>query len=438
MSWRKKLAGKLVTPEDAVSVVKAGDTVGVAPFTLTPHTLCGALAARRNELRDVRIEHAASIFPWAQPEGGDDSLRLRSIYATPVDRAAHNAGAADYLPFAAWKTYEGPAGFTTSPDVYMVPVSPPDAHGYCSFGSGVWMSGTMCANATKVIAEVHEDFIRTGGENHVHMSQIDLFCEPRQATGNAPIAPRTEEETMVTEVICTLVANELTRDGDTIQIGIGTVSSALALYLGNRRELGIQTELITGGVTDLVEQGVVTGEHKTIHRGKVVASACVALEPRELQYMDGHPAFELYDFGYTDDLRRLIHIPNFVAVNNALQIDLSGQIAAESLGHQIYTGVGGQTVFMIAGAYSEGGRSISVTPSSSLVNGQRVSRIVPELPPGSVVTVPRTLVDYVVTEYGIATMRGKTLKERTQELINVAHPEFREELCAAAKRLNRL
>ena len=186
MSWRKKLASKLVTPEDAVSVVKSGDVVAVAPFTLTPHTLCAALMERKDKLRDVKVEHGASIFPWAQP-GAEKAFRLRTIYATPIDREACNAGAADYLPFAAWKSYEMVAGFGASPDVYMVPVSPPDAQGYCSFGSGVWFSGTLCANATNVIAEVHEDFIRTGGENYVHMSQIDQFCEPRVPTGNAPI-----------------------------------------------------------------------------------------------------------------------------------------------------------------------------------------------------------------------------------------------------------
>jgi len=364
-------------------------------------------------------------------------IELHDNYATPFNRAAVRAGTVEYVPIGLWKTDTVPDGLTARPDVFLVPVSPPDRLGWCSFGPGVWLSGTLSRNAALVIAEVHEDFIRTGGENHVHIDRLDLVVEAETPTGGAPPPPLRDEEIAAVEVICTLVAADLVNDGDTVQMGVGTVSAALGMYLDGKEDLGIQTELITGGIVDLVERGVVTGRRKTIHPRKVVGSACAALSADELARIDGNPVFELYDFGHTDDLRRLIQIENFVTVNNALQVDLTGQVSAESIGQQMYTGVGGQTVFMIAGAYSPGGRSVSVTPSSSVLSstGQRVSRIVPTLDPGGVVTVPRTYVDFLVTEQGIAELRGRTIKERVRALLEVSHPDLRAQLEDDARHL---
>lgn len=437
MNWRDRCREKLVSPQEAVTRIKSGDIVGVAPFTTTPHTLCNALIERgkRGELTDVVIDHPATLAPWCQP-GLERAFTLRNLYTTPFDRAACHAGKMEYYPVSVWRSHMLPPGLLEQPDVYLVPVSPPDANGYCSFGPGVWMSGTLCQNAKLVIAEVQENFIRTYGENYVHLNDLDVLVEAEQTTGlGNPLGSPNAEEVSQVEVICTLVANELVNNRDTLQIGVGTVSASLGLFLQDKEDLGIQTELITGGIVDLVKRGVATGKYKTVHRGKVVASACVLLPEEELAGIDMNPVFELYDFGHTDDLRMLIQIPNFVTVNNALMVDLTGQVSAESMGYQMYSGVGGQSVFMIAGAYSPGGKSVSVLPSSSVPTavGHRVTRIVPVLPPGGVVTVPRTFVDYVVTEYGIATLRGKTIKERARELISVAHPDFRADLEREAK-----
>ncbi len=434
MDWRKLAGDKLVSPQEAVRVVQSGHRVTAAPFTCTPFTLCGALYERRHELRGVRIDQAAGLFPWVKPDD-ENGFEVHNNYATPLDREMVNAGRVEYLPIGRWRGHEIPDGFVDEPDVYMVPVSPPDRLGYCSFGPGVWFSGSYCQRAKTVIAEVHADFIRTGGENFVHISRIDRMCEAAQATGTLPIPPRSEEETYVTEVTCTLVASELIHDRDTIQIGIGTVSSAMALYLRDKQDIGIQTEIITGGIAQLVQDGVATGKYKTLHREKVIGSALVAMAEEEMAMIDGNPAFELYDFGYVDDIRMLVQHENLVAINNALMVDLTGQVAAETIGPRVWTGVGGQTAFMMAAQYAKGGRSITVLPSSHLLNSDRVSRIVPTLPQGSVVTVPRTLVDYVVTEHGIATLRGKTVRERIGELIAVAHPDFQGELKAEAQRL---
>ena len=279
-----------------------------------------------------------------------------------------------------------------------------------------------------------ERLIRTYGENYIHISDVAHLVEHKTADDrDPPIPPRSDEVVAAAEVICTLIASELIHDGDTLQIGLGDVSAAMALYLEDKHDLGIQTELIPGGVAPLVEQGVVTGKHKQIAPGKVVGSAfATPLPPEELAYINENPKFELWDFTHTDDLRTLVREENFVAINNALQIDITGQVTAETLNGQVYSGPGGQTVFAVAAASSEGGSSIIAVPSSSTVDGERHSRIVPVFPEGTMTTVPRTFVDYVVTEYGIATLRGKTVRQRAEELISVAHPDFRAELRADA------
>ena len=433
MTWRSMVSDKLMSPAEAVQAVKPGDVVAVSAINCTPFTLCQALYDRGSELTDVRIDHPAPLFPWIQPDD-EGPFTLNDLYATPADRQMANAGRVEYRPVARWRADLPPDGFVAKPDVYLVPVSPPDRHGYCSFGPGVFFSPTFCRSAATVIGEVHESFIRTGGENYVHVSQLHRLCEAEAPTGALPVAPRSDEENLVTEIIGTLVAAELVNDGDTVQIGIGTVASAMGAFLGEKQDLGIQTEIITGGIAELVRQGVITGKHKTRHQGKVVGS--IALVPEEeLALIDENPAYELYEFGYVDDVRYLIQQDNLVAINNALQIDLTGQVAAETIGSMIWSGVGGQTAFSIAANYSRGGRSITVLPSTSLVEGERVSRIVPTLPEGGAVTVPRTLVDYVVTEHGIAHLRGKSLRERAQELIAIAHPDFHAELRREANRV---
>ncbi|HIN06714.1 MAG TPA: hypothetical protein EYM65_10850 [Dehalococcoidia bacterium] len=433
MDWRQMVGDKLMSPQDAVKEVKSGDKVSVGFVNVTPFTLCQALYDRGSQLENVRIDHPAPLFPWIKP-GEEGPFDLWDLYATVMDREMVNSGQVNYLPTARWRKGAIPDGFLQDPDVYMLPVSPPDRHGFCSFGPGVFFSPTYCKRSKTVIAEVHENFIRTGGENYVHISQIDRMCEAVQATGTFPVQPNTEEENLVTEVIGTLVATELVNDGDTLQLGIGTVASAMGAFLGDKADLGLHTEIITGGIADLVEQGVFTGKYKTLHPGKVVASA--ALIPiEEWPLIDGNPSYEFYEFGYIDDVRTLVQNDNLVAINNALMVDLTGQVASETIGPLVWTGVGGQTAFAIAANYSDGGRSVTVLPSSHMINGERVSRIVPALPEAAVVTVPRTLVDYVVTENGIATLRGKTTKQRMGELIAVAHPDLQSELRREARNL---
>jgi 4-hydroxybutyrate CoA-transferase len=430
MDWRTTYADRLMTAEAAARLIESGSSVYLGMFASCPEGLAKALYARHKELTDVTIYHYVSPFVWATAETAGH-FRLVTSFSTPADRQQVHAGLADYQPIGNFR--ESFIKEIVRWDTVMVKTSPPDAQGYMSFGPALWINRTACDIASRIICEVDERFIRTYGENFLHVSEVAGLVEHQAADDReAPIPPRTDEVVAAAEVICTLVASELIRDGDTLQIGIGDVTSAMALYLDDKHDLGIQTELIPGGIADLVARGVVTGRRKKIAPGKVIGSAFAVLPAEELALADMNPRFELWDFCHTDDLRALVRQENFVAINNALQIDLSGQVTAETLNGRIYSGPGGQTVFAVAASWCEGGRSIIAVPSSSLAGGERQSRIVPELPLGSVVTVPRTYVDYVVTEHGIATLRGKTLRQRAEELIAIAHPDFRADLRKAA------
>jgi 4-hydroxybutyrate CoA-transferase len=437
MDWRAQYADKVMPPEQAVRVVESGACVYAGMFNSTPPTLCRALMARKGELRDVTVHNYIAPFAWATPDAAA-AFRLVTVFAGAADRQQLREGAGDYLPMAnfrqSWLTEViGPI------DVMFARTSPPDEHGYMSFGSAVWLSRTMASIARHIICEVDESMIRTYGENYLHVSQVDALCEHAAAdAGVTTLPPRSEEVVAAAEVICTLIATDLVHDGDTVQMGLGDVTTAMAPYLADKHDLGIQTELIPGGIIDLVEQGIVTGRYKTIAPGKVVGSAFAMLPQAELARAHMNPSFELWDFCHTDDLPTLARQTNFIAINNALQIDLTGQVTSETLNGEIYSGPGGQTTFAVAASVCEGGRSVIALPSSSLVAGERRSRIVPVLPPGSVVTTPRTFVDYVVTEYGIATLRGKTLRQRAEELVAVSHPDMRAELHQQAVALHHL
>lgn len=435
MDWRSQYADKLKTAEEATKTVNSGNAVSLGMFASNPETLAAALFARHTELRDVTIYHFVAPVVWATPETAD-AFKLITAFTTPADRMQVQTGMADYLPVGNFRESAVKA-LLGDIDVCFVKTSAPDANGFMSFGTALWTNRTLCDISKKIICEVDERLIRTYGENYIHVSEVEHLVEHKTDDDqDPPIPPRSDEVIAAAEVICTLIASELVNDRDTLQIGLGDVSAAMALYLEDKHDLGIQTELIPGGVAALVEQGVVTGKYKQIAPGKVVGAAfATPLPPDELAYINENPNFELWDFTHTDDLRTLVKEDDFVAINNALQIDVTGQVTAETLNGKVYSGPGGQTVFAVAASASEGGRSVIAVPSSSTVDGERHSRIVPVLPPGTMTTVPRTFVDYVVTEYGIATLRGKTVRQRAEELIAVAHPDFRAELRSdAAKR----
>ena len=431
--WRSQVAGKLVSPEEAVGLIKDGDVVYGGGWTSMPPQLCTALAARGGQVKGVTIISFLTPYKWDTPENLAN-FNVVTAYCSPLDRQAVREGRMEYIPVAQFREGQMPPGLDRF-DVAMIPISPPDEEGWCSLGGGVFFGPTVAKITPRLIGEIHPEFIRTGGpDSRIHISRFERVIEYTFPPAVAPIPPRSEETELAAEVICTLVANEIVYDGCTLQFGIGDVSAALPAFLEERHDLGVHTELLPGGIPDLVEKGVITGMNKPHHVGKIVASAIGQVTPEDLRRIDGNPIYELYDFTHTDDLRMLLQIENFVAVNNAMAVDLTGNVSSETQGPHLFSGTGGQAAFAV-GASTAAGGSVIVLPSSSLVAGSRATRIVGGHPPGTVVTVHRGFVDFVVTEQGIARLRGKSIRERIRELISVAHPDFQAELKHDALRL---
>lgn len=434
-NWRAQLGSKLVAPETAIAHIKSGDRITLSIAQATPFTLCATLAGRLMEIENVVVNHSAALFNWDLP-GLGDRFRFESFYLSPVGRELFAAGPAEFVPVSYYREGTLPPGLENF-NVYLLTVSPPDELGMVNFGDLQIMSKLLARNANLVIAEIDENSVRIGGDNSLHISEIDWFVE---RAPDAPVFPLTpppvpDEERRVVEAICGAVARELIPDRATLQVGVGSTSGALMPYLTNHHDLGMQTEIIPWGTTHLVRNGVITGKYKKLFPGLVVGSGFAIGTPRDqLEYADGNPVFQLYDFNFTDDIRLIAREDGLISVNNALAIDLTGQVGSESIGPRMYTGTGGQIAFGI-GSSMAGGKSIIVLPATAMVKGERISRITPSLAPASVFTLPRTFVHYVVTEYGIASLMGKSLRERARELIAVAHPDFRADLADEARRM---
>jgi 4-hydroxybutyrate CoA-transferase len=433
--WRAQLGSKLVAADEAVAHIKSGDRITLSIAQATPFTLCAALSGRLMEIENVVLNHSAALYNWDLP-GLGERFRLESFYLSPVGRELFGTGPAEFVPVSYFREGTLPPGLDNF-NVYLMTVSPPDEQGMVNFGDIQIMSKLLSRNADLVIAEIDPDSIRIGGDNSLHISEIDWFVE---RTPDAPVVPLIpppvpEEERRTVEAICGAVARKLIPDRATLQVGVGSTSGALMSYLKNHHDLGMQTEIIPWGTTDLVRDGVMTGKYKKLFPGLVVGSGFAVATPREqLEYADGNPAFQLYDFNFTDDIRLIAREEGLISVNNGLAVDLTGQVGSESIGPRMYTGTGGQTAFGI-GCSMGGGKSIVVLPATAMVKGERVSRISGSLAPAAVFTLQRTFVHHVVTEYGIATLKGKSLRERARELIAIAHPDFRADLTAEARRL---
>jgi 4-hydroxybutyrate CoA-transferase len=433
--WRAQLGAKLVSADVAVGHIKSGDRITMSIAQATPLTVCVALAGRLLEIDQVVLNNSAALFNWDLP-GIGEKFRYESFYLSPIDRALFAPDQpGEFVPLSYYRTGVLPPGLDDF-NVYLMTVSPPDENGYVNFGDLQIMSKLLAQRAELVIAEIDRAKIRVGGDNSMHVSEIDWFVErsPDAPGLPTPPPPSAEEQTIV-NAIGELVAHELIPDRATIQVGVGSTSGMIMPHLRNHHDLGMQTEIIPIGTAPLVRDGIITGKYKKLFPGLVVGSGfAVATPSEELDYADGHPGFQLYDFNFTDDIRLIAREEGLISINNALSIDLTGQIGSESIGHQMYTGTGGQTAFGI-GSSLGGGKSIIVLPAAAMAKGERISRIVPALAPGTICTLPRTFVHHVVTEYGIATLKGKSQRERARELIAIAHPDFRSELTSAAKRL---
>lgn len=436
MDWKEEYERKLTTAEEAVKHIKSGDRVAFA-YGLEPNDLGLALVGRAAEVQGIRLYVPAPgrDFPWYEP-GWENTIDVSIGFVLPLVRQAAEEHRADYMVSGLLWTQQ--PGAMEPVDVLLIYLSTPDERGFCSFGASLWDKKRAVQSARLVLAEVSPDLLRTYGENYVHVSEIDYFV-PHTPTGKSLgttdiLGRKTSGPGPVEKTIAGYVASVM-KDGDTFEVGVGGVAEWLVQMdvLDNKHDLGIHSENLPRGMASLVMKGVVTGKRKTLNPGKVISTACGGGSKEEMDFIHMNPLFELHPSDYVLDPAVIRAHDNMVAINAALAVDLTGQIAAESVGPTMLSGTGGQLAFATGAALSRGGRNITVLQSSA--QSWKVSRIVPQLAPGTVVTVPRTLADIVVTEYGIARLKGKTQRQRAGELIAIAHPDFRAELREEAGRL---
>jgi acyl-CoA hydrolase len=426
MDWVKLYRRKRTDLDGAISRLKSGQRVYVSGNAATPIPLLQALTQYKDRLRDVELVHALQLGPdpFAEP-GLEEHFRRRSLFVGPADRQAVNEGRADYVPVF---LHEIPKLFREghlSIDVALVQVSPPDEHGFMSLGVEIIASKAAVEAARVVIAVVNERMPRTLGDTFLHVSQVDAIIEEDFPLPELESRGYGEVEERIAEHIMSLLD-----DGATLQLGIGAIPDAVLAALEGKRDLGIHTEMISDGVVEAVEKGIVTGRKKTLHPGKVVGTFILGSE-RLYRFVHDNPLFEMHPVDYVNDPFVIAQNERMVAINSALEVDITGQVCADSIGTYIYSGVGGQLDFIRGAARSKGGRPIIALPSTA--KGGTISRIVPTLKPGAGVVTTRADVHYVVTEYGVAKLFGRSLRERAQALIEVAHPDFREELARAAR-----
>ncbi len=417
---------KLVSASEALGAVRSGETVYVHPGCAAPLRLLDALVARHRDLRDVRIVHLMSLgrAEYAEP-GMEPHFRHLSLFIGKNVRDAVNQGRADYVPVFLSEIPRLFSSRTIPIDVALIHVSPPDEHGFCSFGVGVECTKAAATTAHTVIAQVNRNMPRVLGDNFIHVRNVTHFVEADDPLTELPrvrMSPAFEE-------IGRNVAG-LIEDGATLQLGIGGIPDAVLHHLRERRHLGVHTEMFSDGMVELVEEGIVTNERKTLHPGKIVASFVLGSK-RLFDFIHNNPIVEFHPSDYVNDPFVIAQNERMVSVNSAIQVDLTGQVCADSIGNSVYSGFGGQVDFVRGASRSKGGRAIIALLSTA--RGGEVSRIVPFLDRGAGVVTSRADVHFVATEYGVADLHGRSLRERARALIDVAHPTFREELMEAAR-----
>jgi len=419
---------RIVSAETAVSGIRSDDQVFVHGGAATPSALLEALAARAGELRDVGVIHlhTEGPAPHLAPHLAA-SFRHRALFIGANARTAVNEGRADYVPIFLSDIPELFSRGVLPLDAVLLNLSPPDAHGYCSLGTSVDATSAAIQAAKTVIAQVNTSMPRTLGDSFVHVDDIDLAVEVDQPPHEHRAPQIGDTERRIGEYVA-----ELVPDRATIQMGIGSIPGAVALALRDKRDLGVHTELFTDPVLDLVEAGAVTGDAKEINRGKIV-SAFLMGSQRLYDFVHDNPMIEMRPVDYTNDTAVIRRFRRMVAINSALSIDLTGQVSADSIGTRFYSGVGGQMDFMRGAALAPDGRAIIALPSTAA--GGTVSRIAPVLAEGAGVVTSRAHVRTVVTEYGVAELFGRSVRERCSALIAIAHPDFRETLAHEARRL---
>ncbi|MDO8549723.1 MAG: acetyl-CoA hydrolase/transferase C-terminal domain-containing protein, partial [Ignavibacteria bacterium] len=427
MKWIDSYNSKLCAPKEAVKAIESGMRVYVHPGCATPEVLLNAMCENSEHLSNVEVIHLLTlgITPYSDQKI-EGRFRHNALFIGANVRKAVNEGRADYTPIF---LYEIPNLFYKGIlpiDVSIINVSPPDKYGFCSYGVGIETTKAATESAKIVIAQINPNQPRTLGDSFIHIDKIDYCVEV-----DAPLNELKYEERLkspesqeiyqqIGKHISTLIEN-----GSTLQLGIGAIPEAVLRYLFDKKDLGLHTEMFSDGVIKLVEKGIITNEKKTLHPGKIIASFVLGTK-KLFDFIDNNPLLEFHPTNYTNDPFIIAQNEKMVAINSAIEIDLTGQVCSDSIGTYFYSGFGGQLDFIRGASRSKGGKPIIAIPSTAR-NG-KVSKIVPYLSKGAGVTTTKGDVHFVVTEYGIADLYGKTLIQRAKALIDIAHPNFRDEL----------
>ncbi|MBX7059159.1 MAG: 4-hydroxybutyrate CoA-transferase [Leptospirales bacterium] len=426
MHWKDWYKERTVSASTAVDCIQSGMRVFLDGNAALPRALTGALIERARHLSDIELNHLL-VF-GEDPFRDCSALRTNAWFLGPGVRKAVNEGRADYIPIFLSEIATLVRGGNWPIDVALVNVSPPDRYGFMSFGIEVSVT-KPCAEAAKIVlAQVNPKMPRSLGDSFIHVNDVDYFVELEEAPLELPAGKCSDLEMEIGRHVAGLV-----EDGCTLQMGIGGIPNAVLACLGDKRDLGIHTEMFSDGVLPLLESGVINNQAKGLHRGKVIAS--FAMGSGELyQYMDNNPLFELHPSHYVNDPFIVSRNQKMRAINSALEVDLTGQVCADSIGEMIYSGIGGQVDFVRGASRSPGGKAIIALESTA--KGGKLSRIKNHLTPGAGVVTSRGDIHYVVTEYGIADLFGKNLRQRAEALVSIAHPDFREQLRKESRWLN--
>jgi len=433
MSWELDYKKKLRTADEALLCVKSGMRVYIQPGCAEPETLVEALMRRGPFVEDVEIVHMMTMgaAPYVAPEMAGH-FRHNAMFIGGNVRQAINDGRADYTPIYL-SEIEGLFESGAMPiDVALLELSPPDPHGFCSFGVGVDTSLTAAKCARYAVAQVNDQMPRTYGDSFIHVTELDAIVDDSRPLCAIQHPQISEMHKAIAHNVAALID-----DGAVLQTGVGGIPDAVLPFLMDRKDLAVHSELVSDGVIPLIEAGVLTGARKNFKPRKIILG--FALGTKELfNFVDNNPIFEFHPTAYTNDPALIARNDDMVAINSALQVDLTGQVCSDSIGSRFYSGIGGQVDFLRGASRSKRGKPI-IAISSTAKSGT-ISRIVPTLSPGAGVVTSRGLIRYVVTEYGVAYLHGKTIRERAQSLIDIAHPKFREELyqfCEKTKWLQR-
>lgn len=411
---------KIVSAQEAVKVIKSNDRIYIQAAAAVPQILINAMTERASELKNVEVchLHIEGKTPYANPDLRD-SFHVNSFFVGHNVRHTLTEGNGSYTPVF---LSELPLLFKRNIlplDVAFIHVSVPDKHGYCSLGVSIEATLSAIENAKTVIAQVNPQMPRTHGDGIIHHTEIDLFVECDETIPTHYLPESTEVENKIGDYVASLI-----EDRSTLQMGVGVIPNAVLSRLTNHKDLGLHTEMFSDGAIDLILKDVINGNYKGVTPGRALATFIMGSK-RLYDYVDDNPFIELRTSDYVNDINIIKQNPKMVAINSAIEVDVTGQVCADSMGSKIYSGVGGQMDFIRGASLSVGGKAIIALPS---ITKKGISRIVPSLKPGAGVVTTRAHVHYIITEYGIANLYGKTIKDRVKALVNIAHPDHRESI----------